>query len=194
MLIHEFTIKRHLRHIRTYTTYLHTYTCLCYSNLSKRQPWLHCTVSLLSCPSGRFPFSVCRSMVRPSVVLACISDDCVSRLQSEKRFSMSLAFVSWSFYVPAKLRVYLTCGSASTILRAATLRQKLQSKFDVSHSHSVVTSGLPGLAEILERQALGRTSRESYLSRLYDSTDCLQRLSQGGSTHNCQNRFILERR
>ena len=39
--------------------------------------------------------------------------------------------------------VYLRDGSAQTILRAATLRQKLQIKLSTSPSHSILTPGPP---------------------------------------------------
>ena len=40
-------------------------------------------------------------------------------------------------------RVYLRDGSAQTILRAATLRQKLKTKLSISPSHSILTPGQP---------------------------------------------------
>ena len=42
--------------------------------------------------------------------------------------------------------VYLRDGSAETVVRAATLRQKLQIGFAVSHSHRILTLGQPVLA------------------------------------------------
>ena len=39
--------------------------------------------------------------------------------------------------------VYLWDGSPQTIVRAATLRQKLQIKFDTSFSHGILTPGRP---------------------------------------------------
>ena len=39
--------------------------------------------------------------------------------------------------------VYLGDGSAQTILRAATLREKLQIKLSTSPSHSILTPGQP---------------------------------------------------
>ena len=46
-------------------------------------------------------------------------------------------------YRPSNMRVYLRDGSAHTILRAATLRQKLQIKLSISPSHSILTPGRP---------------------------------------------------
>ena len=44
---------------------------------------------------------------------------------------------------PSNTLVYLRDGSAQTIARAATLRQKLQIKLSTSSSHSILTSGRP---------------------------------------------------
>ena len=41
------------------------------------------------------------------------------------------------------MRVYLRDGYAQTILRAATLRQKLQAKLSISPSHSMLTPDQP---------------------------------------------------
>ena len=41
------------------------------------------------------------------------------------------------------MRVYLRDASAQTIKRAATLRQKLQTKLSISPSHSILTPGQP---------------------------------------------------
>ena len=56
------------------------------------------------------------------------------------------------------MRVYLRDGSAQTILRAATLRQKLQIKLSISPSHSILTPGRPVPALTLWRQAPGRVA------------------------------------
>ena len=48
-------------------------------------------------------------------------------------------FVGWLL----NIRVYLRDGPAQTILRAATLRQKLQAKLSISPSHSILTPGQP---------------------------------------------------
>ena len=56
----------------------------------------------------------------------------------------SLRFVCWLVaYRPSNMLVYLRDGSAQTILRAATLRQKLQIQLSTSPSHSILTSGRP---------------------------------------------------
>ena len=44
---------------------------------------------------------------------------------------------------PSNMRVYLRDGSAQTIVRAATLRQKLQIQLSTSPSHSILTPGRP---------------------------------------------------
>ena len=44
---------------------------------------------------------------------------------------------------PSDMLVCLSEGSAQTIIRAATLRQKLQIKLAILTSHSIVTTGLP---------------------------------------------------
>ena len=44
---------------------------------------------------------------------------------------------------PSNMRVYLRDGSAQTILRVATLSQKLQTKLSISPGHSILTPGLP---------------------------------------------------
>ena len=54
--------------------------------------------------------------------------------------------------------MYLTDGSAQTILRAATLRQKLHIKRCTSPSHSMLTPGRPVPVLTLERQAPGRVA------------------------------------
>ena len=58
------------------------------------------------------------------------------------------------------MRVYLRDGSAQTIIRAATLRQKLQIKLSISPSHSILTPGQPVPALTLWRQAPGRVASE----------------------------------
>ena len=47
---------------------------------------------------------------------------------------------------PSNKLVYLRDTSAQTILRAATLREKLQIQLSTSHSHSILTPGQPVLA------------------------------------------------
>ena len=51
---------------------------------------------------------------------------------------------------------YLRDGSAQTIVRATTLRQKLQIQLSISPSHSILTPGRPVPALTLWRQAPGR--------------------------------------
>ena len=61
--------------------------------------------------------------------------------------------------VPATyMLVYLWDGSARTIVRAATLRQKLQIKLAISHSHSTLTRGQPVQSLALYRQAPGKVA------------------------------------
>ena len=81
-----------------------------------------------------------------STVLACYK--LFSALQSvnnEHRYVSHVLglFVCWLVACPSNMLVYLTDGSAQTILRAATLRQKLQIKRSTSPSHSILTSGRP---------------------------------------------------
>ena len=54
--------------------------------------------------------------------------------------------------------VYLRDGSAQTILRATTLRQKLQIKLSTSPSHSILTPGRPVPALTQQCQACGRVA------------------------------------
>ena len=56
------------------------------------------------------------------------------------------------------MRVYLRDGSAKTILRAATLRYKLQTKLSISPSDTLLTPGQPVPALTLKRQAPGRVA------------------------------------
>ena len=56
------------------------------------------------------------------------------------------------------MQVYLRDGSAQTILRAATLRKKLQTKLSISPSHSKLTPGQPVPTLTLYRQAPGRVA------------------------------------
>ena len=44
---------------------------------------------------------------------------------------------------PSNMPVYFVDGSAQTVVRAATLRHKLQIKLAASPSHSVLTPGQP---------------------------------------------------
>ena len=53
--------------------------------------------------------------------------------------------VSCLFNIPATYLVYLRDQAATTFLCAATLIDKLQTKLDISCSHSVTTSGQPAL-------------------------------------------------
>ena len=59
---------------------------------------------------------------------------------------------------PSNILVYLRDGSAKTILRAATLRQKLQIKLSTSPSHSILTPGWPVPALTLYCQVPGRVA------------------------------------
>ena len=59
---------------------------------------------------------------------------------------------------PSNMLVYLRDGSAQTILRAATLRQKLQIQLSTSPSQSILTPGRPVPALTLERQEPGRVA------------------------------------
>ena len=73
------------------------------------------------------------------------------------------------------MQVYLKDGSAQTILRAATLRQKLQTKISISPSHSILIPGQPVPALTLNRQAPGTVATGVpffffFLSHWYDST------------------------
>ena len=69
------------------------------------------------------------------------------------------------------MRVYLRDGSAQTILRAATLRQKLQIQLSISPSHSILTPGQPIPALTLKCQAPGRVATGvPILSHWYDLT------------------------
>ena len=73
---------------------------------------------------------------------------------------------------PSNRLVYLRDGYAQTILRAATLRQKLQIELYTSPSHSILTPGRPVQALTLERQAPGRVATGvPILSHWYDSTE-----------------------
>ena len=56
------------------------------------------------------------------------------------------------------MQVYLRDGSAQSIVRAATLRYKLQTKLSISPNHSILTPGRPVPALTLERQAPGRVA------------------------------------
>ena len=56
------------------------------------------------------------------------------------------------------MRVYLRDGSPQTVLRAATLRWKLQIKLSISPSHSILTPGQPVQALTLYRRAPGRVA------------------------------------
>ena len=50
---------------------------------------------------------------------------------------------------PSNMTVYLRDGSAQRILRAATLRWKLQDKLSISPSHSILTADQPVPVPIL---------------------------------------------
>ena len=62
--------------------------------------------------------------------------------------------------------VCLKDGSPQTIVRAATLRQKLQFQLCSSPSHSILTPGRPVPALTLERQAPGRVATGGPMCRL----------------------------
>ena len=73
--------------------------------------------------------------------------DCVN-MQSSTWTRKIMKFMSLTEFVcllvasrPSNMRVYLWDGSAQTILRAATLRYKLQIKLSISPSHSILTPG-----------------------------------------------------
>ena len=55
--------------------------------------------------------------------------------------------------------MYLRDGPAQTVVRAATLRQKQQSRLAVSPSHGALTLGQPGLVQVLESQRPGKAAR-----------------------------------
>ena len=54
-----------------------------------------------------------------------------------------VAVVCWLLNVPANMLVYLRDGSAQTVVRTATMRLKLQIRFSLSSSHSILTPGQP---------------------------------------------------
>ena len=54
--------------------------------------------------------------------------------------------------------VYVWDRSAQTVVRAATLRYKLQIKLAFSPDHDALTLGRPVLAQTLYRQAPGRVA------------------------------------
>ena len=60
------------------------------------------------------------------------------------------------FVCPSNMIVCLRDGSARTVVRAATLRQKLQIKLSTSPSHSILTPGRPVPVRTLRRQAPSR--------------------------------------
>ena len=62
----------------------------------------------------------------------------------------------WVAYCPSNMLVYLRDGSVQTILRAATLRYKLQIQLSTSPSHSILTPGRPVPALTLQCQKPGR--------------------------------------
>ena len=57
---------------------------------------------------------------------------------------------------PSNMLVYLRYRFAQTSARAATLREKLQTKFSISPSHSILTPDRPVSVLTLSRQAPGR--------------------------------------
>ena len=80
---------------------------------------------------------------------------------------------------PSNMQVYLRDGSAQTVLPAATLRCKLQTKLPISPSHSILTPGKPVPALAPQRQAPGRIAtsmlifkslESQFPSHWYDST------------------------
>ena len=56
------------------------------------------------------------------------------------------------------MQVYLREGSAQIIVRAVTLRQKLQIKLSISPSYSILTMGQPFPALTLLRREPGRAA------------------------------------
>ena len=77
----------------------------------------------------------------------------IKYLKSIFRCSKATVVVSWLLRVPATGRVYLREGSASTMVRAATLRQKVHIKLAVSSAHSILTPGQGARTLILQPQA-----------------------------------------
>ena len=80
---------------------------------------------------------------------------------------------------PSNMQVYLRDGSAQTVLPAATLRCKLQTKLPISPSHSILTPGKPVPALAPQCQAPGRVATSmlilkllecQFVSHWYDST------------------------
>ena len=68
------------------------------------------------------------------------------------------------------MQLYLRNGSAQTILRAATLRYKLQIKLSISPSRSILTKGQLVSALTLYRQAPGRVATGVLVSKVTDMT------------------------
>ena len=66
-------------------------------------------------------------------------------------------FVGWLLNVPATCEC-IRDGSAQAVLRAATLRLKLQTKLSISPSHSILTPGGPVPVLTLKRQEPGRVA------------------------------------
>ena len=84
------------------------------------------------------------------------SDPCFDVCQHRLAHWLAVAFADWCLVRsglhqncllvaqrPSNMRVYLRDRSAQTILRAATLRQKLQTKLSIPPSHSILTPGQP---------------------------------------------------
>ena len=66
---------------------------------------------------------------------------------------------AWCYtYRVSNMQVYLRDESAQIILRAATLRQKLQIQLSISPSHSLLTPGQPVPALTLSCQAPGKVA------------------------------------
>ena len=77
----------------------------------------------------------------------------IAREEIEKK--ILLLFVG---SVTSQQHASVSQGWVSSILRAATLRQKLQIKLSISSSHSIWTQGRPVPALTLYRQASGRVA------------------------------------
>ena len=69
-----------------------------------------------------------------------------------------LLYVCCYFDVPETCKAYVKDGSVQTTGFAATLKQKLQIRFDISPSHNLPTLGHPVLVLTLQSQAPGRVA------------------------------------
>ena len=85
------------------------------------------------------------------------------------------------------MRVYLRDWSTQTILRAATLRYKLQIKLSISSSHSILTLGhpVPALTLLIPGAWQGSQSSVNFSSHWYDlipeKSQCKQDSNPGSS-------------